>query len=182
MSKTKSAYYVDPKEFLRVIIEYKKECKLAKKEKRERPKIPDYLGKCLMLIAENLSHKPNFSGYTYRDEMVEDALENCIMYFDNFDPTRKTKNPFAYFTQISYYAFIRRITKEKKQQYTKYKIAQQSGIIDELNDSEDGSDDGDNRPIELYENISEFIGKFEEERDKKSKKLIKKGKLEEFME
>jgi hypothetical protein len=107
-------HYVNNADFLKSMIQYKKDCRRAKRAAEPKPKIPDYMGKCLMLIAENLSHKPNFISYSFRDEMICDAIENCIMYFDNFDP-KKSKNPFAYFTQIIYFAFIRRIHKEKKQ-------------------------------------------------------------------
>jgi len=84
-----------------------------------------------MLIATNVSMKPNFISYTFRDEMIGDAIENCCQYFDNFDPKR-SKNPFAYFTQITWYAFLRRIHKEKKQLYAKYKAHEQIGVLGEL--------------------------------------------------
>jgi len=86
-----------------------------------RPYVPNYIGECIMKIATHLSYKPNFINYTFRDEMILDGIENCITYIDNFDPA-KSKNPFAYFTQITYYAFIRRIQKEKKQIDTKKKF------------------------------------------------------------
>lgn len=174
----KSNHYVRNEEFLAAHAKYKQDCKDAKKAGKPKPNIPDSICQSLMLIAENLSHKPNFIGYSYRDEMVADAIENCIMYFDNFDPRIK-KNPFAYFTQISFYAFIRRIQKEKKQQYTKYKIAQHQGIMGEEEFLE--NEDGTVRQIELYENISDFIGTYEESKEKK-KKPKKKNKLENFME
>jgi hypothetical protein len=130
-----------------------------------------------MKIAEGLSHKPNFINYTYRDEMMSDGIENCLMYFDNFDPT-KSKNPFAYFTQIIYYAFLRRIQKEKKQLYVKYKATEQMGILDEFEMLE--FEDGTTRQFELYENISEFIENYEDA--KKAKKEVKKPKgIEKFL-
>ena len=129
-----------------------------------------------MKIAENLSHKPNFLSYTFRDEMVADAIENCVMYVDNFDPA-KSSNPFAYFTQIVYYAFLRRIQKEKKQLYVKYKSTETAGILDEfeLNENEDGTF----RQFELYENISEFINNYENARKEKK---AKKAGLEKFVD
>jgi len=109
--------------------------------------------------------------------MIGDGIENCIMYFSNFDP-KKSKNPFAYFTQIIYYAFLRRILKEKKQLYTKYKMTEQHGI---LGDTDQENEDGTTTQFEMYENISDFIGNFEESK-KRKKKAIKKSKLELFMD
>ena len=131
-----------------------------------------------MKIAENLSHKPNFLSYTFRDEMIGDAIENCLMYVDNFDP-KKSNNPFAYFTQITYYAFLRRIQKEKKQLYVKYKSTEIAGVLDEfdLNENEEGG--GQFRQFEMYYNISVFIDNFE--RAKKEKKQ-KKLSLENFVD
>ena len=109
--------------------------------------------------------------------MMSDGIENCLMYFDNFDPT-KSKNPFAYFTQIIYYAFLRRIQKEKKQLYVKYKATEQIGILDEFEMLE--FEDGTTRQFELYDNISEFIENYEDA--KKAKKEVKKPKgIEKFL-
>lgn len=113
-------HYVDNKQFYAALVEYRDKQKVAKKEKKEAPRIPEYIGVCLYQIATRLSTKPNFINYTYRDEMISDGIENCINYLDNFDPD-KSSNPFAYFTQIIYYAFLRRIQKEKKQLYIKHK-------------------------------------------------------------
>jgi len=125
-----SNHYVNNADFLVALIQYKDDCIKAKTENLPDPKIPNYIGECFLKIAEHLSRKPNFISYTYRDEMISDGVENCIMYFRNFDPS-KSKNPFAYFTQIIYYAFLRRIMKEKKQLYVKYKATQQFGLLDE---------------------------------------------------
>ena len=105
----KQKHYINNEDFLKALVDYKTACKLAKKEKRPPPAIPNYIGECFMKIAEGLSHKPNFINYTYRDEMISDGIENCLQYFDNFDPA-KSKNPFAYFTQVIYFAFLRRIS------------------------------------------------------------------------
>lgn len=176
----KSNHYVNNSDLLKAIVQYKKDCREAKKTSKSKPKIPDYVGKCLLLIAENLSHKPNFNSYTFKDEMIGDGIENCILYFDNFDP-KKSKNPFAYFTQIIYYAFLRRIHKEKKQLYAKYKATEQYGILGDLEqaENEDGSNSG--QQFELYDNISEFIGNFEDAKKKKKKEKDKKVRLEAFM-
>jgi hypothetical protein len=156
--KAKAGHYVDNKEMLALIIQRKLDIKEAKKLKLPKPKIPDILGKQILLIAENLSHKPGFHNYPCRDEMIGDAIENCIMYFDNFNPKR-SKYPFAYFTTIIYYAFIRRIQKEKKSLYIKYKATQQAGI---LHEAESGDNEDGTQQFELYDNISEFISKYEE--------------------
>jgi hypothetical protein len=169
-------HYINNKEFLKEMIKYRTSIRKAKRLGQPKPQIPRYVGECFMKIAENLSHKPNFLSYTFRDEMVADAIENCVMYVDNFDPS-KSSNPFAYFTQITYYAFLRRIQKEKKQLYVKYKATETAGILDEfeLNENEDGTF----RQFELYENISEFIENFE---NAKKQKKIKRTSLENFME
>lgn len=171
-----SNHYINNADFLQALVEYKKNCDEAAKNKKPDPKIPNYIGECFMKIAENLSRKPNFSSYSFRDEMISDGIENCVMYFRNFDPT-KSNNPFAYFTQIIYYAFLRRISKEKKQLYVKYKATEQFGLLDEGEMFMD--DDGVTRQFELYENISEFIHTFEE--NKRKKKIKSKG-LERFIE
>lgn len=157
------------------ILQYKKDARTAKREKLPPPRMPEYVGQCLMLIAENLSHKVNFSSYTFREEMIGDAIENCCMYFDNFDP-KKSKNPFAYFTQIIYYAFLRRIHREKKQLYTKYKLTEQMGVLGEG----ETDDEGNPQPqFEMYDNLGAFIENYENARSPKKKKP--KG-LERFME
>lgn len=175
MAKTN---YVDNKLFLKEISAYRKAVRKAKREGREKPRIPEYIGKCFMLIAENMSHKYNFLSYTFRDEMVSDAIENCVMYVDNFNPA-KSKNPFAYFTQIVYYAFLRRIQREKKQLYVKYKSTEMHGILDNFDQME--SEDGMTRQFEMYDNISEFIQKFEDAKAAKKAKIAAKG-LEKFFE
>jgi hypothetical protein len=180
MSKQK--HYINNADFLKALVDYKEECKTAEKEGKPEPKIPNYIGECFMKIAEGLSHKPNFINYTYRDEMIADGIENCLMYFNNFDPT-KSNNPFAYFTQIIYYAFLRRIQKEKKQLYVKYKATEQAGILDEFEMLE--SADGTMKQFELYDNIAEFIENYEEGKKAKKaeKEAAKKPKgIEKFME
>jgi hypothetical protein len=173
----KQKHYINNPDFLQALMDYKAEQKRCKTSKLPEPPIPNYIGECFMKIAEGLSHKPNFINYTYRDEMMSDGIENCLMYFDNFDPA-KSKNPFAYFTQIIYYAFLRRIQKEKKQLYVKYKATEQMGILDEFEMLE--FEDGTTRQFELYENISEFIENYEEA--KKAKKEVKKPKgIEKFL-
>jgi hypothetical protein len=125
-------HYVSNKEFLEDIKYYKELCKKAEAEGKPKPRLTDEIGKKIMLIANRVAFKPNFINYSFRDEMIDDAIENCITYADNFDP-EKGSNPFAYFTQICHFAFIRRIQKEKTQFLTKVKYVQQStAVIEEL--------------------------------------------------
>jgi hypothetical protein len=163
-------HYVNNTDFLNSLIEYKAKCDEAKANNKQDPQIPNYIGECFLKIGEHLSRKPNFISYSFRDEMIADGIENCLMYFRNFDPD-KSKNPFAYFTQIIYYAFLRRIMKEKKQLYVKYKATEQFGILDEAEMFED--ENGNYKQFEMYENISQFIQTFEENKKKKKAKVIK---------
>jgi len=126
-TKKKSIHYVNNKEFLAAIIERKELIKEAESGGDPLPQISNYLGECILKIANHLSFRPNFINYTYREEMISDGIENCLQYIDKFDP-EKSKNPFAYFTQIIYYAFVRRIIKEKKQQQIKEKLLKESNI------------------------------------------------------
>jgi len=121
MKKAKEKpHYVDNKKFLEAMIEYRDRCEKAKSRNRKKPEVTNYIGECFLKIATHLSYRPNFINYTYRDEMISDGIENCLQYVKNFNP-EKSKNPFAYFTQIIYYAFLRRIQKEKKQVHIKNK-------------------------------------------------------------
>ena len=163
--------YVNNDDFVKALVDYKEKSKHARENELPPPKIPNYIGECFYKIAEGLSRKPNFINYTYKDEMISDGVENCLMYFENFDHT-KTKNAFSYFTTVIWYAFLRRIQKEKKQLYIKYKATEQLGILDEYELL--GLEEGQNRQFEMYDNISEFIENFEE--TKKNKKVIKKTK------
>jgi len=136
MAKRKrSEHYVNNKEFLAAIVEYKKNVAEAAELGKTKPRITNYLGSCFLKIATHLSYKPNFVNYMFKDDMVCDGIENCVQYIHNFDPA-KSSNPFAYFTQIIHYAFLRRIQKEKKQLEIKTKIIEKSGY------SEVFSDDG----------------------------------------
>ena len=125
--RKKPEHYVDNKLFLKKMIEYKKVCNKAKREGKGNPPVTNYIGSCFLKIANHLSFRPNFINYTFRDDMVSDGIENCLQYLKNFNPA-KSNNPFAYFTQIIYYAFIRRIQKEKKQSNIKYRMIEQAGI------------------------------------------------------
>ncbi len=127
--KSKPEHYVNNKEFLAAMVEYRKSVNRAKRKKEPKPPVTDYIGSCFLKIANHLSYRPNFINYTYRDDMISDGIENCLQYLDNFNPD-KSNNPFAYFTQIIYYAFIRRIQKEKKQTTIKQKMIADSNYDD----------------------------------------------------
>ena len=136
MAKRKrSEHYVNNKEFLAALIRYQEDIEIAQLQDKPKPVIPRYIGECFLKIATHLSFKPNFVNYMFKDDMVCDGIENCVQYIHNFDPA-KSSNPFAYFTQIIHYAFLRRIQKEKKQLEIKTKIIEKSGY------SEVFSDDG----------------------------------------
>ena len=107
-----SEHYVNNKEFLEALVVFKAKCLAAKEAGEQRPQISNYIGECFLKIATHLSYKPNFVNYMFREDMICDGIENCVQYIENFNP-EKSKNPFAYFTQIIYYAFLRRIQKEK---------------------------------------------------------------------
>jgi hypothetical protein len=143
MAKTAKArtnvHYVNNKEFLAAMVEYREKVLAAKAEGAQKPRVPNYIGECFVKIANHLAYKANFINYTYREEMVLDGIENCITYLDNFDPA-KSSNPFAYFTQITYYAFLRRIQKEKKYMATKYRYIQNLDINSIISEDADGSE------------------------------------------
>ena len=140
MAKTKNKeFYVNNKEFLHALIEYRTKVKQAKESGSPRPIVPNYIGDCFLKIATHLSYKPNFVNYMFREDMICDGIENCLQYIDNFDPD-KSQNPFAYFTQIIWYAFLRRIQKEKKQLEIKNKILERSGYDQVMHTDDYGSD------------------------------------------
>ena len=127
MTRKRSEHYVNNKEFLAAIIAYKDSIALAEARGEAKPRITNYLGECFLKIATHLSYKPNFVNYMFKEDMICDGIENCVQYINNFNP-EKSKNPFAYFTQIIHYAFLRRIQKEKKQLEIRQKIIERSGF------------------------------------------------------
>jgi DNA-directed RNA polymerase specialized sigma24 family protein len=165
--------YVNNKDLLEAIIVYKKQCKEAEDSGDEQPRVPNYIGECIYQIATRLATKPNFSGYSYKDDMISDGIENCLQYMHNFDP-EKSSNPFAYFTQIIWYAFLRRIQKEKKQMYIRFKSSQSLLATGDTYSSAEGG-------LNMYLNTStdymdSFIEDFE---DKLEKNKIKKDTTKE---
>tara|TARA_R100001443_G_scaffold1876_3_gene6475 strand:- start:6249 stop:6737 length:489 start_codon:yes stop_codon:yes gene_type:complete len=131
--RRRSEHYVNNKEFLAAIVAYKLSILEAEKLDQPKPRITNYLGSCFLKIATHLSYKPNFVNYMFKDDMICDGIENCVQYINNFNP-EKSSNPFAYFTQIIHYAFLRRIQKEKKQLEIKTKIIEKSGYSEVFTD------------------------------------------------
>jgi len=175
MAKPKKRnHYVDNKQLLSAMVDYRLEVIESKKLDKERPRVPNYIGECIMKIAQHLSYKPNFINYTYKEEMISDGIENCLLYIDNFNP-EKSSNPFAYFTQIIYYAFIRRIQKEKKQTYVKYKSLENQELIDEIMQGPNGTPVKNNFMEFIQSNMEDFLSDFEETQRKKKEKAREKA-------
>ena len=148
--KRKSEHYVNNKEFLEALVIYHAQCARAEEAGESRPRITNYLGSCFLKIATHLSYKPNFVNYMFREDMISDGIENCVQYIKNFNP-EKSSNPFAYFTQIIHYAFLRRIQKEKRQMDIRSKIIERSGFEEVM------SGDGDVYSSSDYNSIKENI-------------------------
>jgi hypothetical protein len=176
--KKSSNHYIDNKLFYTEMVKFYNACQEAKKNDEERPVVPEYVGKCIMMIATRLATRPNFIGYSYRDEMIGDGIENCLAYIHNFNPD-KSNNPFAYFTQIIYYAFLRRIQKEKKQLYIKHKSFENSIVMNTLVDM---APEDQSHYSAAYINVSEKLGELVEKFEAKNP-VVKKPKkgLEKFI-
>jgi hypothetical protein len=174
------AHYVNNAELLAAIKVYKEALIKAREDGTEEPRIPEYIGECILKIANKLSHKSNFINYSYREDMVLDGIENCIQCIDNFDHTRFS-NPFSYFTQVIYFAFLRRIAKEKKQAYIRGKMVQTMAL--EAFEVQGHDEDGDflqayTAFIQTHQHFDDSFGK-----KKEPKKEVKKtSSLEEFIE
>ena len=176
------AHYVNNADFLAAIKEYKQKVLEAEESGSPKPQVSNYIGECILKIATHLSYKPNFINYTYKDDMILDGIENCIQYIDNFDPTRGS-NPFAYFTQIIYYAFLRRIAKEKKQSYIKNKLIKDMSI--DTFELQEHDEDGTfhNAYVDYIQShsSSDLDDYFEKKTAKKKSKKVSNN-LDEFIE
>ena len=181
MARRAKRNYVNNPEFLEAIVKYKKLCQEAEDSGEDLPRVPNYIGECIYQISNRLATKPNFSGYTYKDEMISDGLENAIQALNNFDP-EKSNNPFAYFTQIIWYAFLRRIEKEKKQLYIQHKVTESSVIHGTAIEKDQGSS-GEAGYIDLNNDyMNNFVETYEKRIESKRKPSKKKGKgLEKFI-
>jgi hypothetical protein len=171
------AHYVNNADFLAAIVEMRQKYQHAKENNLPIPQVSNYIGECILKIATHLSYKPNFMNYSYREEMISDGIENCLQYINNFDPS-KSNNPFSYFTQIIYYAFLRRIAKEKKQSYIKGKLIQDMPF--EMFELQDQDDTGDfrNAYLDFMQNNHTFDDFIERKKEKKKKKQVS---LDEFI-
>jgi len=184
-SKVAKVHYVDNAVFLEAMIEYKRQYHISKSNDEDLPIISEYLGSVFLKIAQRLSFRPNFINYAFKDDMISDGIENCLHYIHNFNPEKST-NPFAYFTQIIYYAFIRRIQKEKKQLYIKFKSMQNYEISPEyvnyMDYDENFSSTGDYKNSDFRVMVDEFVDNFEKSKKKKAvKKKSEPSNLELFM-
>ena len=177
----KAEHYVNNKEFTAAVAEFNSSVKEATSAGKTPPRMTEYIGECIYKIATRLSTRPNFINYTYRDEMICDAIENCIQYIGNFN-VEKSNNAFAYVTQICYYAFLRRIQKEKKQVYIKQKQIMESSITMDSFATIDGQHD----PSLVNSNVEwmqENMNRVEyNPRKSKRKTAVKKKNLENFTE
>ena len=179
-----AAHYVDNQKFLEEMIIYQSDRDLAKKNDKELPPCPEYIGECFLKIATRLSYRPNFINYAFREDMISDGIENCVQYMNNFNP-EKSKNPFAYFTQIIYYAFIRKIQKEKKQLYIKFKTIDSNASL--AGNAEISQHDREQDYIfetmsqDQKANMYDFISNFEGAKKAKKKVAKKTSVIEMFM-
>ena len=173
-ARNKERDYIDNEKFFQEVSEWKITVLAARDRKEIDPPITEFMGKCFLDISTRLCFRPNFIGYTFKDDFISDGIENCVLYAHNFNP-EKSKNPFSYFTQIIYFAFLRRIEKEKKQRVLKHKLIIESGIIDQYSDVVDSDNQFQiDRHIKY---LREYLG----EKDSSTKKN-KKGPLNLFFE
>lgn len=196
MAKKQNIHYVNNKEFSQAVVDYCKKLTEAKDNNEPLPIVPDYIAQCFLKIAEGLSHKSNFIRYTYREEMVMDAVENCLKAIENYDIDAATRsgnpNAFAYFTQISWYAFLRRIAKEKKQQDVKLKYLSQSGLDEYIYGDMDNTasanvmnsflDQLKDRIDKIKDKDTEFKIYMKEEKDRRKRVMKLDSDLSRFMD
>ena len=182
MKKTKKEHYIDNKKMYSVMIDYRRQIYENEQSGFDaRPVVPEYLGECFIKIAQGLAQRPNFINYTYKEDMIGDGIINCVEYCHNFDP-EKSRNPFAYFTQIIYFAFLRRIEREKKQSYIKHKLTEIFVSVSDLATLQD-QDNVKLEDLEVYINEnSTVVEEFEEKMKRKKSKNKSKKSLEIFME
>lgn len=174
-----ATHYVNNAEMLAAIKQYKADIEACRGEGRDDPRIPEYIGECILKIATRLSHKANFINYSYRDDMILDGIENCMQCINSFDPN-KSSNPFSYFTQVIYFAFLRRIAKEKKQSYIRGKMIQEMAFDSfELQDHDDDVD-FKNAYMAFIQSHQNFDDSFIKKKEKKKEK--EKQSLENFIE
>lgn len=172
--ETQSGHYIDNKVFYAEMVKWKQVVNTEKAAGKKTPPVTDYIGQCFFDIANHLSYRPNFINYPYREEMIGDGIENCLMYASNFDPA-KSKNPFSYFTQIVYFAFLRRIAKEKKQMFIRYKMLESADKTGQVRKNLLNTGATEDPLAEMFHLSQTDIAKFSKA-DKASKKRGKKTK------
>jgi len=194
MARRKSIHYVNNAQFSQAVVDYVGHLEECRKDEITLPKVPDYIAQCFLRIAEGLSHKANFIRYTYREEMVMDAVENCLKAISNYNLEAATRtgkpNAFAYFTQITWFAFLRRITKEKKQQEIKMKYLTKAGVDNFIDTgSEQGAIDVASHfvdtlrdRIQRVRNTDTEVKELVKKEKKKRKARIADSDLSEFMQ
>lgn len=177
IKSTTKGHYVDNSKFNDEMSKWIKKVRTAEKNGKDRPPVTDYIAECFLKIAEHLSYRPNFMNYPYREEMVGDGIENCLMYAHNFNPD-KSSNPFSYFTQIIYYAFLRRIEKEKKQSYVKFKIMEENADSKFYKWFKENYFEKDGKPelADVFNLTERDVERFEEKASGGTKKKIRKKK------
>ena len=169
-------HYVDNRKFLIALIQHRRARNHAKLRGEEAPLVPEYIGECFLKIGTHLSFKPNFANYTYREDMVSDGVENCLVYMHNFNP-RKSRNPFGYFTSVIYYAFVRRIQRERRHTYLRYKLIEEAVFAGDTRTSQSATGE---YPVDSsmlsFDNVQEFIRRFDDytDRARARRKLAKK--------
>jgi len=180
-------HYVNNREFSLSIVDYVKSVNDAKEKCTEVPIVPTYIATCFLKISEGLAHKSNFVRYTYREEMVMDAVENCLRAINNYNIETKTRtgmpNAFAYFTQICYYAFLRRIEKEKKQQDVKLRWIEKAGFEDFMDDDEGGNHEFFDELRNRIDRVKQSDNEFKEfsKKEKQKAKIKANSGVELFM-
>ncbi len=186
--RKKPNHYVDNEKLYLAMKDFIEKYNKAVAEGTQLPQPSNYIGKSVTDIAEGWARSPKFNRYTFKQEMIEDGIENVFKYIHNFDPV-KYSNPHAYFSQIIYFAFLRRIKLEQKDQYIKAKLLIDSSIFNGF--SELSHDDmvhindvypmiNDPDFIERYQKLKNI---FEPDDDKaKEDKPKKKKGIEAFLE
>jgi hypothetical protein len=180
MRKKSTNNYVNNKQLYGVLVDFIKERREAIKNDIDLPRIPPYVGECIQLIAKNLATKPNFSGYSFIDEMISDGIENCIMYIHNFNPDKST-NPFGYITLIIHHAFLRRIEKEAKHSYVRHKMMVQGNHLLAMEYGGGDYDSGEFEALTGNTNdtsnsiIKDFESKLQKKKDKKKEKMLREA-------
>ena len=170
----KRKHYVDNDKFFVEMKKWKQRVIDAREVDEVDPPATEYMGECFLKISENLAWRSNFINYTFRDDLVSDGIENCLLYAHNFNP-EKSKNPFSYFTQIIHHAYVRRITKEKKQMHIKYRYVERSGILDQINTDVEDNQKNTKKFVDYLKAHEKYA------ENPQPKKRKKKSKLEHFM-